>query len=352
MAFEDDNPFITQEFSDSLINSQVIGEKTGWYLKIFQNEFCYTNAYIKTHSYGEYIFDWQWAHAYEQNNLPYYPKLVHAIPFTPVNSPKIIGGGQENKRKFIREIKKEYLNSPLSSHHYLFIDLNEVELLSQEDYLIRDSIQFHWKNEWQSFEHFLDSLKMRKRKMIKKERLNAQKLGLRIEKREFHQLTGDEVQSIFRLYLETIDKKQSNAYLNQKTFELWTNKLSHQGFVFLAYKERKIVAMSLFFHSSTTLYGRYWGCDPLYQSQYLHFEMCYYLGIDYCIENKLSLFEAGAQGEQKLLRGFRPVVIKSAHHFKHPQYHSAIEGFIKQESLEIGKQLHLMEQYLPYKNSH
>ncbi len=345
MSFEPDNPFSSDLFIQALVESKTLTPQTGWVTKKFELGESSTYGFYKNHSYGEYIFDWAWAEAYERHQVPYYPKLIHCTPFTPVNAAKILG---PQKEELITAVKEDYLKTSLSGHHYLFTSPEETKLLHQAGYEIRDSLQFHWENKYESFEHFLSTLKSRKRKMIKKERRQIYEMGLEIKIQSLNEVSHEQMVEVYELYLTTIDKKLSHPYLNINTFLEFKRKLSPSGLLITANKGQKMVAMSLFFQSSTTLYGRYWGCMPEYQSTSLHFEMCYYMGMEICIARELALFEAGAQGEQKLLRGFAPVIIKSAHHLKIPQFHEAITRFIQEESIQIAEQAKNLESYLPF----
>jgi predicted N-acyltransferase len=348
-----ESPITHGDFYTSLEQSKTLDEKSGWIPFTFQdcNNTCY--GFEKHHSYGEFIFDWGWAEAYQRYQVPYYPKLLHSTPYTPVNAPKILGD-QNKIESFCSELKEYYVEqNHLSGHHYLFTTEEENKALEKLGYSIRSSLQYHLPWPFKSFDEFLDSLKSRKRKNIKKERSQVQDSGLRIEKKLLKDCTQGEVLRLFDLYLQTILKKYSQAYLNFETFSLWQKTLGDKMTLVSAYlpDDEKALANSIFFHSDKTLYGRYWGIDLERERDFpfLHFELCYYQGMDLCCEKGLSLFEAGAQGEQKLLRGFKPVRITSAHHLRQPQLFDAVKDFIIREGQSVRKQIDELSNYLPYK---
>ena len=348
-------PFNNYLFLALLEESKSVGEKSGWSPHYFENDNYFCPSYVKVHSYGEYIFDWAWADFYERSGLSYYPKLISAIPFTPVNSNKVLNRNEniDKRLDFLQEVKDVYLNNNLSSHHYLFTDPSLNSELSELNYFKKYSIQYHFFNHWLNYEDFLISLKSRKRKQIKKERNTVKdfitKNNLVIKKKKSSELTINELERIYDLYLQTIDKKRSYPYLT-KDFFLKLNSLEN-SFFFLLYSNENIEAMSLFFESETHLYGRYWGASSSVTAscQYMHFELCYYLGIEYVTKNRLTTFEAGAQGEHKLLRGFRAVPITSMHHIKDHYASQIIKEHTLEQNKHILKQIEALNLYLPFK---
>lgn len=318
----------------------------GWRPQHFRNEENKLISYIKSHSYGEYIFDWAWADLYMRMGLEYYPKLIHAIPFTPVNNSKFTAAFDS---KLIRNSFEFYQNSDLSSEHYYFTD-KQYNTLEELDFFKQITTQYHFINAFDSFEDYLAQLKKNKRKNIKKERRTCSNYDLNIKIVSAQDLRQQDLKQIYALYLTTIDKKSAHPYLTLDFF-LGLNKIP-SCFFNLAYNfEEEIIAMAMFFKSESKLYGRYWGIHPLYQAQYefLHFEMCYYMGMEYTINEKLKIFEAGAQGEQKLYRGFIPVEIESWHHLKNPQIHNAIKSHIHGQNLSVKKYHEELKRPLPYK---
>ena len=232
------HPLNNHSFYKLLVESQLLTQASGWVPLHFLNDDGHSLGYIKSHSYGEYIFDWAWADLYYKLGLSYYPKLIHAIPFTPVNSLKLLGS---NKEKLAKNIYEYYLNNQeLSSHHYLFTNNEESRILDSMGYFKQKSIQYHWKIRGKSFLDFLDSLKGRKRKQIKKERQKVGDYNLKILSKPISLITETEIKTIFNLYLSTIDKKQSHAYLNQDFFNLLISHYSDSIFFNLAYKNYNV----------------------------------------------------------------------------------------------------------------
>ncbi|MCP4915149.1 MAG: hypothetical protein GY909_18665 [Oligoflexia bacterium] len=349
----DDIPFSERDFhlsSPSFLKyfekSKCTSSESGWRALHFANHDSFLPGYIKGHSYGEYIFDWAWADLYQRAGVNYYPKLIHAIPFTPVNSPKFYG----DKEKLFNAADEFYQQTNLQSQHFLFINDDEAKFLEGKDLFTQKTIQYHWKNEFEDFDGFLSSLKTRKRKQIKKERRKVSEYPLKISKVNARDLSLFQKEQIYELYISTIDKKYSHPYLNQEFFQGL-----EQGFFFIAKREQseQILAMSLFFENSKTLYGRYWGIKKEEQENFplLHFEMCYYLGMDYCFEKKIQVFEAGAQGEQKLLRGFRPVEILSSHRLKNEYLEKIIKEHVAQQNQITVKRIEELCDFLPYRSN-
>lgn len=341
------HPFANRNFLRSLEESGSVGSNTGWLPKHFETKEAFLASYIKMHSYGEYIFDWNWAEFYQMNNLPYYPKLLHAIPFTPVNAPKFLG-----KESDFEELAKQsfqfYQSFNLSSEHYLFINDKEEELLKPLGFEIMHTHQYHFKNQYESFDDFLDTLKKTKRKNMKKERKAIADSNIEIKRFTQDTLSKRVLEKFYTFYLSTIAKKMSYAYLTE---EFFTRLDPKQTLIICAEQDDKTIAMALFFYNKDTLYGRLWGILPGYEQSFpfLHFELCYYQGIDFCIMHDLKLFEAGAQGEHKLSRGFEPVLIKSAHHIKIPQCFELIKKDIKRINSQTKENLKILKQYLPFK---
>lgn len=342
------HPIANHKIISLFEQTNCVGENTGWIPNHFKKEQSLLPSFIKLHSYGEYIFDWEWANFYEHNKIDYYPKLLHAIPFNPVNAPKFLGD-ESHHNDLAKESFDFYQKHNLSSEHYLFINNNEQDILESLGFTTQLSHQYHFQNKYESFEHFLDLLKKNKRKNIKKERKSILESGLQIETLTDKGITGDLLELFYSFYLSTIAKKRSYAYLTKEFFKA----LKDQSIIIKTAKENdKVIAMALFFYSDDTLYGRNWGILPEYEQVYpfLHFELCYYQGIEYCIKNSLKLFEAGAQGEHKLTRGFEPVIIKSAHHIKIPQCYEIIKKDISNRNNHTLQNIKALKSYLPFKD--
>ncbi len=333
------NPFVHPQFFKALEHSQCIGKESGWNPLYFvaqkDNELVsLVIAFAKTHSYGEYIFDWQWANTYDHYKVPYYPKITVAIPHSPVSAPKFIGDQEIIKEQILPVLKQFSQQYQMSGTHILFTQVSENEILQELGFKIRDSLQYHWYNrEYKNFDDYLASLKKNRRKSIKKERRSIQESGLRIERRRGSELNVEDIHFFYQCYQDTIDKKYSMGYLNLDFFLSLFKDFCKQVYLVMAYQEETPIASSLFLCSDTTLYGRYWGCTK--DIEFLHFELCLYQGIELALEKGLHTFEAGAQGEHKRMRGFSPVLTKSAHYLEHPQFRKAINHFIDEESAQL-----------------
>jgi hypothetical protein len=352
-----DHPFANLEFLELLERSAVVGPKTGWHPYYFV--VCHDNhvkglipLFIKAHSYGEYIFDWAWADFYQQNGLKYYPKLLATTPFTPVIAPKLWCSSELTQNQLWREFQNNIQNVTGSSGtHFHFIGDHENSVIQDSSFFHMQTIQFHFYAQGMNdFADYLNKLKKNKRKQIKKERRKVSENQLLFERKKIQDCSPEEVEFLYQCYLSTIDKKHSYPYLNREFFiELQKSNLRFH--VELARQSDETpIAMALFAHSKTHLYGRYWGTTkPEYaQIPFLHFELCYYRGMDFLFENKLQIFEAGAQGQQKLLRGFEPVHINSYHQLDHPQLHPIIKAHVESQNKELSLQTQQLRSMLPF----
>lgn len=336
------NPFLKSEFLNSLTESGCVGAETGWKPAFIQDNGVLIN-YEKTHSYGEYIFDWSWAEAYERYGIPYYPKLTSMIPFTPVTTRHFLNGNNEH---LLNLHETRLLEGPFSSSHFLFLDPGELELFRNQNYLMRESFQYHFFNEgYSSFDDVLAQMKTKKAKNLRSERVFK---DLSIKNFTGPELTQEHAEKMYAFYISTIVNKNSFDYLNEKFFKLIFERMPENILYIEASENNEAVAGSLFFYDSEKLYGRYWGSNRYIEN--LHFELCYYQGIDFCIDKKLKVFEAGAQGEHKISRGFRPVRTYSAHKIKHPAFNEAISTFVQKEKLQIELQIKYLEELLPFRN--
>ncbi len=297
------------------------------------------NLYSKTHSYGEYIFDWAWANAYEQYGIPYYPKLVSMIPFTPATHSHL------KSSPSLQEIETTLLPRH-SSCHFLFITPEEIPHLKEAGYLIRESFQYHFFNEdYSRFEDFLLALKGRKAKTIRQERSFP---DLKIERLTGDKLSIDLSHEMYDFYLQTLERKGAIPYLTKNFFERLFTDFSENCLYVRASKNESPIAGALFYYDADRLFGRYWGASQ--EIRHLHFELCYYQGIEFCIEKKMKRFEAGAQGEHKIARGFRPVRTYSAHRIKEPAFERAIRDFIEKEKSEVSEAISYLNGFLPFKD--
>ena len=359
-----DNPFSRYEFLLALEVSHCTQADSGWqphHLLVMKNDFIIAAmpCFIKTHSYGEYVFDWAWADAYQQHGLNYYPKLVTSIPFTPSAGQRLAISERitsETERNAIIQTVSQALEAELiqigaSSWHCLFPSQALSKKFAKLGHTTRVGVQYHWHNrDYPSFDSFLEQLKSRKRKNIRKERLSVLQQGFSFKHTEGKQITDELIHQFYGFYHSTYLKISRRAgYLNLEFFLYLTKNMPDKLMMVCAYKDQQLIASALFFKSSKTLYGRYWGCEHEFDS--LHFETCYYQGIEYCIEKKLAHFDPGAQGEHKIARGFEPIKTFSNHCIKHHQFKRAIDEFIDDETTHIDQYINQLLESSPYKQS-
>ncbi len=352
------NPFTSGAFYKILEDSKCVNNNTGWSTCHFIKKDNSLPGYIKEHSYGEFIFDWAWADFYHSLGLRYYPKLIHMTPFTPIVDSKFIG--KKYKNELIKEAFDFYQEKPeISGQHFLFVTQDEENIFKEMKrdipYYPMHTIQYHWENKWNNFDEFLNSLKPNRKKMIRKERRKIKESGVKFKSYE-NNFPSHLLEKIYQLYLSTILKKGSHPYLTPTFFKSLDKYLEPNLLVFTAEHEsvesdNKIFAMSLFLKSEDCLFGRYWGIDSKLENKFpgLHFEMCYYQGMDYCFQKKISNFQAGAQGEHKLWRGFSPVTIKSYHHLRVPKLFSAIKDHLEKQNFATEQSIAKLRDYLPYR---
>ncbi len=348
--FQQDNPFIGNAFLNALEDSGVCTPQTGWapqHLAIDTR--IQVPAYIKNHSWGEFVFDWAWAHAYEKYGMDYYPKLVIASPYTPSQGPRLLGVQSDNDtNEVIYALKDKCYDSDLSGFHILFPSPTEQHWLDNQNLLKRSDIQFHWKNEqYRDFEDFLDRFASRKRKNVRKERQSIHDQGI-----DVRALTGDEItdtywQAFYQFYHANYLKRGRQGYLNYDFFTKIRQSMRDQIVLMIATINEAPIAAALCFKDNQTLYGRYWGCRDEYNN--LHFEVCYYQGIHYCIENGLKAFDPGTQGEHKISRGFEPTYTHSYHWLQNTQFFEAANNFCLQEQKLNAQYLLDAQKALPFK---
>lgn len=359
------SPFLEYGFLRALERSGSIGKGSGWqpfYLAAYRDGqgadgelLGAVAAFIKGHSYGEYIFDWGWAHGAEQAGIGYYPKLVVAAPVTPATGQRILlkPGLPDEERdqvrlaliQFVRELADE---TKCSGIHWLFCTQEEQEVLSRLGFAARASFQFHWHNPgYDDFDDFLSRLASRKRKQLRKERRKAQAAIDGLQMIEGGDLSKAQVDAMDRFYRQTTFTYGGRAYLRPGFFHALIEEFPERVRFNEARRNGECVAGSLFFETERGLYGRYWGCDE--DVEFLHFEAAYYAGMDRCIERKIPLFEAGAQGEHKLLRGFRPCRTYSAHWIRHPGLFSAVRDAVANEAVAVERRIRGLSEYLPFK---
>jgi predicted N-acyltransferase len=399
-----DNPFLRFEFLAALedshcIDSVIVGKAlgSGWipnYALLedpgLENEEPQTLAiapiFQKLHSSGEYVFDWGWAEAYERHGLNYYPKLVWAIPFTPSAGPRIISQGNSEQlaqyhQQLAQGLTRYCLNSHFSGWHCLFPDTLGNESLAHKSInndgasnkvMPRTSCQFHWFNDggpnngtskcFNDFSHYLEKFTSRKRKNIKKERSRLIESGFIFNRKVANQITPEDIENFYHCYQLTYAKRNMRGYLSLQFFQQILQTMPDQLLLVQAQQplnnqdehqdsnrnsdRNRTVANALYFKDNDNLYGRYWGCLEEFDS--LHFECCYYQGIEYCIEHNISHFDPGTQGEHKISRGFEPTLCHSQHWIAHPQFSEAIDNFLKEERPAVQDYAARAVEHLPF----
>lgn len=328
-------------FLGGLESSGSVGALTGWqphHLALFEKDrlVAFAPTYIKSNSHGEFVFDWAWADAFRQHQLPYYPKLLTAVPYSPVTGPRLLTQQShpqaERLRKGLVQLALDDCDKAgFSSWHCNFVSEEDQGALQDSDLLARSDWQFHWRNRgYGSFDDFLAALQSRKRKNIRRERRGVAAAGVQFEWKTGAEIGLDDIEFIHRCYTSTFHAYGNHPALNKRFFTCLAEGLQTGFLVSFAHIDGKRIAMSLFLEGGGRLYGRYWGCTQ--EIPGLHFEAAYYQGIDYCIENNLDVFESGAQGEHKIARGFMPSRTRSWHHVHHPGFRHAIADFLTRET--------------------
>lgn len=350
-------PFLRHEFLHAAESGGCVSAGTGWsprHLTIAENGVLRAAMplYEKNHSWGEFVFDWSWAQAYQQAGVDYYPKLVSAIPFTPAPSRRLLvrdDDDDEASAQLIAAALALAEESGCSSLHVLFPDESELPLLRKAGLRLRKDCQFHWHNRgYQSFDDFLATFSAAKRKKAKRDRRRAPEAGI-----TFRHLRGGNIdlptwKAVHRLISITFMRRGSLPYFDLDFFTTISAQMPENILVVLAERNNAPVAAAVFYESDRVLYGRYWGSDSDYNA--LHFETCYYQGIDYCIANGKEIFEPGTQGEHKISRGFVPVSTWSAHWLAHPEFFAAISDYLHEEARHIDRYMRGIDAHSPYRD--
>jgi len=355
---ENYNPFISHAFLSTLEDSGSATQRTGWlgqHLRLERSDGTLIGAvpcYLKSHSQGEYVFDHGWADAFERAGGRYYPKLQASVPFTPATGPRLLvrqGADHASVRKALAAGLKA-LNDRLgtSSVHVTFAPPDEAAVLVDEGFLHRTDTQFHFFNEgYRDYEDFLSTLASRKRKALKRERREALSADIGIDWLTGSDLTEAVWDDFFAFYMDTGGRKWGRPYLTRRFFSLVGERMADDVLLVMAKRDGRYVAGALNFIGSRRLYGRNWGCVE--DHPFLHFEVCYHQAIDFAIERRLEVVEAGAQGEHKLARGYRPVTTHSAHHIAHPGLRQAVADYLRRERREVEEIGEYLEERAPFK---
>ncbi len=346
------SPFVNYQFFKALENSQSVCSKTGWQ----PHHLLWSNSnnvrailpmYIKQHSWGEYVFDWAWADAYQKHNEPYYPKLVATIPFTPISTSKLMTSEVELSQVF-SALSEYCLTQNINSWHILYADKVDNQPQKLNNVFHRNTVQFHWFNRrYHDFSDFLSTFTARKRKNVNKERLSIAQQNIKVRRILGKDITPEELSFFYLTYQLTYIKRGHSPHLTADFFARALKSLTNNILLVIASLNDCDIACAWFFFDEQQLYGRYWGCTQTHNN--LHFELCYYQGIEFCIEQKLQTFNPGAQGEHKIQRGFEPVLTHSYHWIKHLGFRAAIQQFCQQEQQQMQRYLTHCQQFLPFK---
>ena len=351
-----DHPFLSHAFLNALEISGCVGARSGWHVL---HLLCYDDqshlvgaapCYIKSHSQGEYVFDQGWAQAYERAGGAYYPKLQVTVPFTPATGPRLLAKDNDPRIKsaLVQALKDICLQMELSSVHVTFPVETDHRLLCEHGWLERHDEQFHWVNEdYQTYDDFLQNLQSRKRKLIRKERQGALDSGLVIRHLTGSDLTEDVWDAFFEFYMDTGARKWGRPYLNRDFYSYIGETMADKILLVFAYRDEKPIAGAINFIGGDTLYGRHWGA--IEHHPFLHFEICYHQAIEFAIRHGLKKVEAGAQGEHKLARGYRPVTTKSAHFIADPELHAAVATYLQQERRHVEALHQELAQHTPFR---
>ena len=349
------NPFLSFAFLHALHESGSASVESGWqpqFLALYDGDVLAAAMplYVKTHSYGEYVFDWAWADAYHRNGVEYYPKLLSAIPFTPVTGPRLMAVDERARAALIEVLCATQQASEVSSTHILYPPGENVQQLADAGFMLRSAVQFHWLNaNYKDFEEFLGTLEKKKRKNIRAERRKVLEAGITMRRVRGADATDADWRLFNRCYQHTYKAHRSTPYLNLDFFQRIGRTMAENLLLVIAEREGKPVASSLVIHSADTLFGRYWG--ELEHVPCLHFETAYYQPLEFCIEQKIAVFEGGAQGEHKMARGFLPTRTWSAHWLAHPAFADAIERFLEREKGGIDEYIDELNDRNPFKDT-
>jgi hypothetical protein len=348
-----DNPFLRHAFLNALQESGCACPATGWDARIvtaWEGERLVgaMPLYLKSHSWGEFVFDWAWAEAYQRSGLRYYPKLVNCVPFTPVAGPRILAGTSEIRGALLDAALNLAHEMDVSSLHCLFTDEVEAHEIESHGLMLRQGVQLHWRNPgYATFENYLADLRRDKRKKVQQERRRVQDAGIRFEHLTSSRITTAHWEHFMRCYARTHEQFNSPQALNLDFFLRVGAAMPENVLLIVAYRDDRPIASALNFYNRDALYGRSWGTLEYHSG--LHFETCYYQAIEFCIENKIGLFEGGAQGEHKLARGFLPTITWSAHWLAHPRFAQAVEDYLRRESGGIAQYVDELNDSNPFK---
>lgn len=359
-AVTDGSPLLSHAFLSALEKTGCVGSGTGWQacpllVKQGSSLLGAMPLYAKSHSYGEYVFDWAWANAFEQQSLDYYPKLICAIPFTPITGPRLLSPDPSIRRLMIEALSQQLHSLKLSSAHVLFPDDESVQSMEKAGWLRRNGVQFRWENEsFTSFDAFLATLAHDKRKKIRQERKKITAAGVQIRRLSGKDIGEEDWELFYRCYVNTYHQHRSSPYLSKAFFLELAQHMSRHVLLIVAERAGEKIAAALNLYGDdrqgvSQLYGRYWGALEYVPG--LHFELCYYQTQEFCIEHGIRYFEGGAQGEHKLARGFRPRPTCSFHRIARPEFAAAIAQALEREAGMMEVYQNELEERGPFRRS-
>ena len=354
---DNSNPFIRYEYLNGLEKHGCL-ENHGWspcHVVVYSGSVLSgaLPLYLRSNSYGEFVFDWAWADAYERAGGNYYPKLVTAIPFAPVIGPRLLVNPHTPSVNKIKQLLIEMVlqiaeKNNISSYHCLFTNIDEQQFFSKYGFMQRYTCQFHWhNNNYGDFQNFLNSLTSKKRKQIKRERARVEKSNIKISILTGEEISEEQWLAYYEFYCSTFYRRWGSPRLTLDFFRSLGKSMPLNTILILAQHRNTYIAGAFLMRGGDTLYGRHWGCNEQYP--FLHFEICYYQAIEYCIKQNLKVLDAGVQGEHKLARGFRPVAANSYHWIQHPLFRDAVKKYLHQEKHEIEIYIENLNLHLPFK---
>lgn len=355
-SLNDGNPFTSYDYLNALEETNCLGAQNGWqisHISISQNEeiIAVCPLYLKYHSQGEYVFDYSWAEAFENAGGQYYPKLLCAVPFTPVQGLRFLAKNKDAEILLADALKTICMNNNLSSVHINFPEQSQTKTLEENGYLIRKDLQFWWENQnYNDFDDFLSRLSSSRRKSIKRERRDVHS-NISIKTIMGDEINETQMDKLYEFICDTYSRKWGNGtpYLTREFFSHILQNMREKIVLFFAYKDEMPIAGAINFIGDNILYGRQWGC--LEDIDFLHFELCYYQAIEFAIKHKIKRVEAGTQGQHKLARGYLPNPVYSAHFIANTSFRNAVADFLKRETVAIENHIQeLMETQSPFKS--
>ena len=353
----DDYPFLQHAFLRAAEQSGSVSPETGWtprHLTLHQDGELRAAMplYEKSHSWGEFVFDWAWAQAYERAGLSYYPKLVSAVPFTPAQSSRLLLKDENDldaANALLAAAIQLAEETDCSSLHVQFPTQQDLRICEDLKMKLRKDCQFHWHNQnYSDFDNFLNTFSARKRKKVRQDRRRVADAGITFRRVRGRDLDDSAWSLAYQLISITFMRRGSMPYFDLEFFKTISRELPDNILVVFAEQDDKAIAAAVFFESANTLYGRYWGSDGHYDA--LHFETCYYQGIEYCIDSGIQCFEPGTQGEHKIARGFTPAQTFSAHWLRHPEFFAAIGEYVTEEARHVDRYIEAVDEHSPYRD--